>query len=71
MPQRMGGRHSHSLEELLTRRERPPRRIEVLANDGLQDGMLGLAGLIRRVRIGHPLASRMPPTGANARRLRQ
>jgi len=30
--------------------------LEVLANDGVQDGVLGVAGLIRPGRVGHALA---------------
>ena len=30
--------------------------LEVLANDGTQDGVLGVAGLIRPVTMGHALA---------------
>jgi len=30
-------------------------RFEVLTNDGVEDGVVGVAGLIRAVRMGHDL----------------
>ena len=41
----------------------PEEGLEVLADDGVGHGVLGVAGLINPVRIGHALAQRVRRDG--------